>query len=74
MAVGLGLLPQILEHRGRGGVAHRPGVVGGQHRLDRDANHGPGGKDNQLPSRRLAVRGGRVRESRASALASGTRR
>ena len=42
MAVGPGLLAQVLEHGGRGGVADRAGVVGGQQRLDRDARHGRG--------------------------------
>ena len=57
MAVWPGLFAQVLEDGGRGGVAHRPGVVGGEQGLDRDACHGPGGKDDQPAGRRLA--GGR---------------
>ena len=69
MAVGPGLLPQVLEHGGRGGVAHRPGVVGGQQRLDRDARHGPRGQDDQPPGRRQAVgRGGQGPGQRLEAL------
>ncbi len=58
MAVRPGLLPQVLEDRGRGGVAHRAGVVAGEQGLDRDARHGAGGQDDQPPGRRQAVGGG----------------
>ena len=55
MAVRPGLLPQVLEHGGRGGIADGPGIVAGEQRLDRDARHGREGRTISRPGRRQAV-------------------
>ncbi len=61
MPVGPGLLAQVFEHRGRGGVAHRPGVARGQERLDGDSGQGRRGKDDQPAGWWQAMGGGAQR-------------